>query len=80
MTAGTRLPGTPDPMHFWNGISGVKLAGDAWGDTNVPLVILQRGARRNVDLPPLRIPRRARSARVSGRLRRTQALPQAKGT
>ena len=80
MTAGTRLPGTPDPIHFWNGVGGAKLAGDARGDTNVPLVILQRGARRNVDLPPLRIPRRARLERVSGRLRRTQAFSQAKET
>ena len=44
MSAGTRLPGTPEPMHFWNGVGGVRLAGDSWGDRNGPLVLLQHGA------------------------------------
>jgi len=43
MSAGTRLPGTPEPMHFWNGVGGVRLAGDSWGDSNGPLVLLQHG-------------------------------------
>ena len=43
MSAGTRLPGTPNPMHVWQGVGGVRLAGDSWGDPNGPLVILQHG-------------------------------------
>ena len=43
MSAGKRLPGTPEPMHFWQGFGGVRLAGDAWGDPNGPLVLLQHG-------------------------------------
>jgi len=43
MSAGKRLPGTPDPMHFWPGVGGVRLAGDSWGDPNGPLVLLQHG-------------------------------------
>lgn len=43
MSAGTRLPGTPVPMHFWPGVGGVKIAGDAWGDPSGPLVLLQHG-------------------------------------
>src|SRR5476651_2613090 len=43
MSAGTRLPGTPEPMHFWRGVGGVRIAGDAWGDPNGPLVLLQHG-------------------------------------
>ncbi|HXC39768.1 MAG TPA: alpha/beta hydrolase [Burkholderiales bacterium] len=42
MSAGSRLPGTPEPMRYWQG-NGVKLAGDFWGDENGPLVILQHG-------------------------------------
>jgi non-heme chloroperoxidase len=30
-------------MHYWNGSEGLKLAGDAWGDPNGPLVLLQHG-------------------------------------
>jgi pimeloyl-ACP methyl ester carboxylesterase len=41
--AGQRLPGTPEPMHFWNGASGNRLAGDSWGPANGPLVLLQHG-------------------------------------
>ncbi len=41
--AGTRLPGTPEPMHWWQGSSGNRIAGDAWGDPAGPLVILQHG-------------------------------------
>lgn len=43
MSAGKRLPGTPEPMHYWAGVNGLKLAGDSWGDPNGPLVILQHG-------------------------------------
>jgi pimeloyl-ACP methyl ester carboxylesterase len=43
MSAGTRLPGTPEPMHIWMGAGGVRIAGDSWGDARGPLVILQHG-------------------------------------
>lgn len=43
MSAGTRLPGSPEPMHVWTGVGGVKLAGDSWGDPRGPLVLLQHG-------------------------------------
>jgi len=41
--AGARLPGTPDPMHYFEGVDGVRLAADSWGDPNGPLVLLQHG-------------------------------------
>lgn len=43
MSAGTTLPGTPEPMHFWTGVGGIKIAGDSWGDPRGPLVLLQHG-------------------------------------
>lgn len=43
MSAGERLPGTPDPQHRWPGSGGVTLAGDAWGPIDGPLVLLQHG-------------------------------------
>ena len=43
MNAGTRLPGTPTPMHVWPGAGGVRIAGDSWGDPGGPLVLLQHG-------------------------------------
>jgi pimeloyl-ACP methyl ester carboxylesterase len=43
MTAGTRLPGTPEPMHRWQGSGGIAIAGDAWGSPAGPLVLLQHG-------------------------------------
>ena len=43
VSAGTRLTGTPDPMHLWPGASGVGIAADAWGDPVSPLVLLQHG-------------------------------------
>ncbi|MDB5941827.1 MAG: alpha/beta hydrolase fold protein [Ramlibacter sp.] len=43
MTAFTRLPGTPDPMHYWPGYGGIRIAGDSWGDPGGPLVLLQHG-------------------------------------
>ncbi len=41
--AGERLPGTPVPMHNWDGVGGVTIAGDTWGDPSGPLVVLQHG-------------------------------------
>ena len=43
MSAGKRLPGTPNPMHVWEGAGGVRIAGDSWGDPSGPLVLLQHG-------------------------------------
>ena len=43
MSAGTPLPGTPTPMHYWPGAAGVRIAGDAWGPPDGPLVLLQHG-------------------------------------
>lgn len=43
MSAGSRLPGTPVPMHYFNGHDGITLAADSWGDPDGPLVILQHG-------------------------------------
>ncbi len=43
MNAGQKLPGTPEPMHYWTGAGGVRIAGDDWGDPAGPLVILQHG-------------------------------------
>ena len=43
MSAGTRLAGSTDPMHVWQGVGGVKIAGDSWGDPDGHLVILQQG-------------------------------------
>ncbi|MBH67498.1 MAG: alpha/beta hydrolase [Rhodospirillaceae bacterium] len=43
MSAGERLPGTPVPMHIWLGHEGVRIAGDAWGNPDNQLVILQHG-------------------------------------
>jgi pimeloyl-ACP methyl ester carboxylesterase len=43
MSAGARLPQTPDPMHEWETPSGLRIAGDAWGDPGGPVVVLQHG-------------------------------------
>ena len=43
MSAGKRLPGTPEPMHYWTGVGGIRIAGDSWGNPGGPLVILQHG-------------------------------------
>lgn len=43
MSAGQRLPNTPDPMHRWQGSSGITIAGDSWGNPQGPLVLLQHG-------------------------------------
>lgn len=42
MNERTRLPGTPEPMHAWQG-DGVRIAGDSWGPADGPLVLLQHG-------------------------------------
>lgn len=43
MSAGERLPGTPVPMHVWDGAGGVPIAGDRWGDPAGRLVVLLHG-------------------------------------
>ena len=43
MTSGERLPGTPEPTHRWEGVGGVTIAGDSWGEPNGPLIFLQHG-------------------------------------
>ena len=43
MSAGTRLPGTPEPMVFFKGANGLRIAADYWGNHEGPLVILQHG-------------------------------------
>lgn len=43
MSAGKRLPGTPEPMHYWPGANGLRIAGDAWGDPGGPLIVLMHG-------------------------------------
>jgi len=43
MSAGKRIPGTPDPMHKWPLNTGVTIAGDSWGTQGAPLVLLQHG-------------------------------------
>ncbi len=43
MSAGTRLPGTPEPMHRLQAHGGVTIAADSWGDPSGPLVLLQHG-------------------------------------
>ncbi|AXF22806.1 alpha/beta hydrolase [Burkholderia pyrrocinia] len=40
---GSRLPGTPEPMHLWRTTDGVRLAGDTWGHRDAPLVVLLHG-------------------------------------
>ena len=43
MSSVTKLPGTPEPMHYWPGAGGLQIAGDSWGDPKGPLVLLQHG-------------------------------------
>lgn len=43
MSAGTRLAGSPEPMHRWQGARGITLAADSWGVPTAPLVLLQHG-------------------------------------
>ena len=43
MSAGERLPGTPVPMHRWDGHDGMAIAGDTWGDPSAQLVMLLHG-------------------------------------
>ena len=43
MSAGERLPGTPEPMHVWTGHDDVPIAGDVWGDPDGRLVALMHG-------------------------------------
>jgi non-heme chloroperoxidase len=41
--AGERLAGAPEPMHRWEGADGLVIAGDSWGESTGPLVVLQHG-------------------------------------
>jgi non-heme chloroperoxidase len=43
MSAGARLPGTPEPSQRWRVSDDVCIAGDVWGDPDGPLVLLQHG-------------------------------------
>lgn len=43
MSAGQRLSSTPVPMHTWNGYGGLSIAGDSWGNSHAPLVVLLHG-------------------------------------
>jgi non-heme chloroperoxidase len=43
MSAGRRLPSTPEPTRYWSGHRGLRLAGDEWGDPSGRVVILQHG-------------------------------------
>ena len=43
MSAGRKLPGTPEPMHRWIGDGGLHIAGDTWGPTSAPSVVLLHG-------------------------------------
>lgn len=43
MSAGERLPGTPEPAGFLEGADGLRLAADWWGTSEGPLVLLQHG-------------------------------------
>ena len=33
------MPGTPVPMHYFEGRDGVRIAADTWGDPDGPLVV-----------------------------------------
>ena len=37
------MAGLSEPMHFWTGAGGLRLAGDSWGSPKAPLVVLQHG-------------------------------------
>lgn len=43
MSAGQRLPGAPEPSHYWDGADGLKIAGDVWGRPGGRLVLLLHG-------------------------------------
>ncbi len=43
MSAGERLPGTPEPMYRWTGAYGLSIAGDSWGEPGAQPVILMHG-------------------------------------
>ena len=43
MSAGQRLPGTPEPALLLRGADGLRIAADCWGDAEGPLVLLQHG-------------------------------------
>ena len=39
----SRLPGTPDPEHYWQGHENNRIAADSWGDPTQQAVILMHG-------------------------------------
>lgn len=39
----TRLPGTPTPMHYWQGAGSLRIAGDSWGSPEDPAIFLLHG-------------------------------------
>ncbi len=43
MSAGKRLPGTPEPGRRWTGADGITIAGDIWGPEDGRLVLLLHG-------------------------------------
>jgi pimeloyl-ACP methyl ester carboxylesterase len=43
MSAGKKLPGTPEPMCHWPGAGGLRIAGDTWGPVDGPLVVFLHG-------------------------------------
>lgn len=43
MSAGERLPGTPEPGRRWTGADGLTIAGDVWGPDGGRLVLLLHG-------------------------------------
>ncbi|MEH2563599.1 alpha/beta fold hydrolase [Bradyrhizobium sp. AZCC 2289] len=43
MNRGKRLAGALPPMHIWKGANGVRIAGDLWGPSDRPLVVLTHG-------------------------------------
>ena len=43
MSAGQRLPGTPEPSHTWTGADGITIAGDCWGPEGGRLALLLHG-------------------------------------
>jgi len=41
LSAGARLPGTAEPMHYWTCSARNSIAGDSWAPVEGPLVLLQ---------------------------------------
>ena len=43
MSAGTKLPRTPEPTHYLTGFGGLRIVAGSLGDQKGPLVLLQHG-------------------------------------